>query len=173
MPSEEIEQAYKKLRNIIMMPKNKTSLDILKIWYTEEDAEILAAGPFTTVQQDRFTVEEYAARTGFPVEKIQETFNRLCKRGVLFWHIDRKEDNKKKYMIPPLFPGLVEYFIVSPHNSIDERRAFVKKMHKLEGGGIASNTMDSNYSIFRIIPSLKPEPESRVIEIEHKVEPDK
>jgi len=173
MPNNETDKSYKKLCDIIMMPKNKLSLEILKIWYTEEDANILAAGPFTTVQLDRFTAEEYAEKTGLPVEKVTETFERLSKRGVLFWHIDRTDENKRKYMIPPLFPGLVEYFIISPHNSIDERRAFVKKMHKLEGGGMTTNTMDSNFSIFRIIPSLKPAPESRVIDVDQQLVPDK
>ncbi len=173
MPNNETDPSYKKLCDIIMMPKNKLSLEILKIWYTEEDAKILAAGPFTTVQMDRFTAEEYAEKTGLPVEKVTETFERLSKRGVLFWHVDRKDENKRKYLIPPLFPGLVEYFIISPHNSIDERRAFVKKMHQLEGGGMTTNTMDSDFSIFRIIPSLKPAPESRVIDVDQKLVPDK
>jgi Na+-translocating ferredoxin:NAD+ oxidoreductase subunit B len=165
--------AYKKLRDIIMMPKNKISLEILKIWYTEEDALLLAAGPFTMIQVDRFTPEEYAEKTGLPVEKIKGTFERLARRGVLFWQIDRKDREKKKYMIPPLFPGLVEYFIISPHNSIDERREFVKKMRQLEGGGMAPSTLDSPYSIFRIIPSLKPEPENRVVAVGEKLEADR
>ncbi len=167
------EQAYRKLCDIIMMPKNKLTMDILKILYKREDADMLTAGPFTIVQADRYTIEEYASKTGFPVEKVKETFERLAKRGVLFWVIDREDGNKKKYTIPPLFPGIVEYFIISPHNSIDERRAFVKKMHKIEGGGITMNAMDSDFSIFRVIPSLKPDPKSRVVEIDQKLEPDK
>ncbi len=166
-------EAYKKLRDIIMMPKNKLSLDILKIWYTEEDAKMLAAGPFTMIQADRFTPEEFAGKTGYSVENVKETFERLAKRGVLFWIMDRNDADKKKYMIPPLFPGLVEYFIISPHNSLDERRQFVKKMRKLEGGGMMSSSMDSAYSIFRIIPALKPEPETRMVPVGESLEPDK
>ena len=173
MPGDATDQAYRKLCDIIMMPKNKLSLEILKILYNEEDAKMLAAGPFTAVQIDQFTVADYAARTGYPVETVQETFDRLCKRGVLFWHLDRKDNQTKKYLVPPLFPGIVEYFIVSPHNSIDERRAFVKKMRKVEGGGITTNTMDSDFSIFRVVPSMKPDPQSRVVEIDQKLVPDK
>jgi ferredoxin len=173
MSENEVEKAYRKLCDIIMMPKNKLSMDILKILYTKEDAKMLAAGPFTIVQVDRFTIEAYASKTGYPVEEVKETFERLSKRGVLFWVIDRKDGDKKKYTIPPLFPGIVEYFIISPHNSIDERRAFVKKMHKVEGGGITTNTMDSDFSIFRVVPSLKPDPETRVVEIDRKLSPDK
>lgn len=173
MSDKKIDNAYTKLCDIIMMPKNKQSFEILKILYKEEDAEMLAAGPFTTVQLDRFTVEDYAERTGYPVEKVKETFERLAKRGVLFWLLDRKDENKKKYTIPPLFPGIVEYFIISPHNSIDERRAFVKKMHQREGSGIAGTMVGSDFSIFKIIPSLKPSIGTRKIEVDEKVEMDK
>ena len=173
MTGNEIDQMYKQLCNIIMMPKNKISMEILKILYTEKDARMLTSGPFTAVQIDQYTIEEFASKSGYPIEEVAETFNRLCKRGVLFWRIDPKDGDKKKYLIPPLFPGLVEYFIVSPHNSIDERRAFVKKMRKLEGGGITTHTMDSNFSIFRVIPSLKPEPNARVVEVDEKLVSDK
>ncbi|MFO7963449.1 MAG: 4Fe-4S binding protein [Desulfobacterales bacterium] len=173
MPELEADQAYRKLCDIIMMPKNKLSIEILKILYPEKDAKMLAAGPFNIVQADRYTIEEFAEKTGYPVDEVKETFERLAKRGVLFWVRDRRDNNKKKYTIPPLFPGIVEYFIVSPHNSIDERRAFVKKMHQREGGGITTGTMDSDFSIFRIIPSMKPDPESRVVEIGEHLESDK
>ena len=100
MSVNEAEQAYRKLCDIIMMPKNKSSLEILKILYKEEDAKMLASGPFNAVQIDRYTIEDFASKTGYPIEEVKETFNRLCKRGVLFWHTDRKDGDKKKYLIP-------------------------------------------------------------------------
>ncbi len=173
MPVNEVDTAYRKLCDIIMIPKNRLSMEIVKILYNEEDAKIIAAGPFRIVQADQYTIEDYARQTGYPVETIRETFERLCRRGVLFWHIDRKDGDKKKYLVPPLFPGLVEYFIVSPHNSIDERRAFVKKMRQMEGGGITSHTGGSAFSIFRVVPSLKPEPGARVVAVDEHLEPDR
>ncbi len=166
------EEAFLYLRDVIMMPKSKISMDVLKMWYTDNDALILAAGPFTMVQMDRYTVEEYAAKTGIPREMVQEAFDRLCHRGSLFWHIDHKDEGKKKYMIPPLFPGLIEYFIISPHNSIDERRAFLKKLDKLEEEGF-SFAMESGFSIFRVVPARKPEPGARVIQVDQRLEPEK
>jgi Pyruvate/2-oxoacid:ferredoxin oxidoreductase delta subunit len=173
MPEQKSDPAYRKLCDIMMIPKNKESLDILKSLYAEDDAELLTAGPFTVVQMDRFTIEDYAAKTGRPVEDVKEAFERLAKRGVLFWVADRKDPGKKKYLIPPLFPGLVEYFIISPHNSIDERRTFVKRLQKLEEGGFAANMMSSDFRVLRVIPSGKPAPEARVVEIDEKLEPDK
>ena len=122
------EDAFLKLRDIIMMPKNKMSMDILKIWYTDEDAKVLTAGPFQMVMASRFTIEDYAKKSGLPEEVVRETFERLARRGVLFYYVS-KRDGKKKYMIPPLFPGLVDYFIINKNISIDERRKFVKKFH--------------------------------------------
>ena len=58
------DEAYLKLRDIIMMQKNKASLEMLKFWYTAEDAKILSAGPFKMVQVDQFTIVEYAEMTG-------------------------------------------------------------------------------------------------------------
>jgi len=163
--------AYKKLRDIIMMPKNKSSLDILKIWYTPDDAKLLASG-FKSVGLDRFTVESYSKKTKIPLDIVKETFERLAKRGVLFYYVSIR-DGKKKYMIPPLFPGLVEYFIINQNVSIDERREFVEKFHSDKQNLLGLLAIPSDFSIFRIIPALKPEPESRVIEINEKLTPDK
>ena len=128
MSDTEAEQAFRQLRDILMMPKTKTSLDILKIWYTGEDVKLLTAG-FKTIGMDRYTIEEYSKRTKIPEEKVRETFERLVHRGVLFYYVSRKS-GKKKYIIPPLFPGLVEFFIINRNVSIDERRKFVKMFHE-------------------------------------------
>ncbi len=169
---KEIRPAYYKLRDIIKMPKNLESLKLLKIWYSEEDADILTAGPFRTVSIDQFTIEDYAEKSNLPVEKVRETFERLSPKGLLFWFRDRKDGDKKKYMIPPLFPGLVEYFIISPNNSIDERREFVKRFHSQENESSMIN-MVSDFSVFRIVPATKPEPKTRLIEIDKTLQPEK
>ncbi|MHA1297921.1 MAG: ATP-binding protein [Candidatus Helarchaeota archaeon] len=166
------EQAYKKLRDIIMMPKNKFSMDALKIWYNEEDAKILTAGPFRMVMADRYTIEDYAKKSGLLLEKVKETFERLARRGVLFYYVS-KRDGKKKFMIPPLFPGLIEYFIINKNLSIDERRNFVKKFHSNKQDALGLLGGISDFSVFRIVPGTKPEPKSRVIEINGNLEPDK
>ncbi len=172
MSDTEAEIAYKKLRDIIMMPKNKDSLDILKIWYTPEDAKILTAGPFTMVGMDRYTIGDYAKKSGIPEEKVKETFERLAKRGVLFYYVSKK-DGKKKYMIPPLFPGLVEYFIVNKNVSIDERRKFVKKFHDNPQDAFNLLGVVGDFSVFRVVPGTKPPAESRLIEINETLQVDK
>ncbi|MHA1376914.1 MAG: ATP-binding protein [Candidatus Helarchaeota archaeon] len=166
------EQAYKKLRAIIMMPKNKFSLDVLKIWYNEDDAKVLAAGPFKMVMADRYTIEDYAKKAKIPEDQVKETFDRLARRGVLFYYISKK-DGKKKFMIPPLFPGLVEYFIINKNISIDERRKFVKKFHANEQESLGMLLNISDFSVFRIVPGTKPAPETRVIEVNGNLEIDK
>ncbi len=166
------ETAYNRLRDVILLPKNKRSLDILKMWYSEEDAKVLAAGPFKVVQMDRFTVEEYAEKSGLPIERVMETFDKLSAKGLIFWFIDHKNGGKKKYMIPPLFPGLVEYFIISPNNPIDLRRKFVKKFHEEETEASLVSIV-SDFSVFRVVPGLKPKPGTRKIEIDGKLEPEK
>jgi Pyruvate/2-oxoacid:ferredoxin oxidoreductase delta subunit len=166
------DEAYLKLRDIIMMQKNKASLEMLKFWYTAEDAKILSAGPFKMVQVDQFTIVEYAEMTGIPEDKIQETFERLSRRGVLFWKIDYKDENKKKYIIPPLFPGLVEYFLISPHNSIDERRAFLKKVSVFEEV-VSLLGVDNEFSTARIVPAMKPGLDKRLIPVGKKLEAEK
>ena len=173
MSGEKTDQAYRKICGIMMIPKNKIYLDILKILYTRKDAEMLAAGPFTVVQMDRFTTEDYAAKTGYPEKEVQATFERLAKRGVLFWVTARNDETQRKYLIPPLFPGMLEYFIISPHNSLDERRAFINKIHKLEGSGFMTSLLGSDYRVLRVIPSLKPDPGSRVVEIDETLQTDK
>ena len=172
MSESEAEKSYKKLRDIIMMPKNRTSLDILKIWYTPEDAKVLAAGPFKTVGMDRYTIEDFAKKSNIAEEIVKETFERLAHRGVLFYYVSRR-DGKQKFMIPPLFPGLIEYFIINKNVSIDDRKKFVKMFHEDEQQMLGLLTIPSDFSVFRIIPALKPDINSRVIKINEKIEPDK
>ncbi|MFX0141506.1 MAG: ATP-binding protein [Candidatus Hodarchaeota archaeon] len=171
MAEKEAKDAFRRLRDVLMMPKSKSSIDILKIWYTPEDIKILMAGPFKRMGIDRYTIEEYADRANFPVETVRDTFERLAKRGVLFYYVS-KRDGKKKYMIPPLFPGIVEYFIINQNVNIDERRKFVERFHSdPEFMGFLANTSD--FSVFRIIPALKPGTESRLIQVGEELEVDK
>ena len=172
MSDIETDQAYKKLRDIIMMPKNKVSLDILKIWYTNDDAKVLAAGPFKTIGMDRYTIEDYAKKAGIPENKVRETFDRLAHRGVLFYYVSKK-DGKKKFMIPPLFPGLIEYFIINKNVSIDERKKFVKKFHANPQDALNLIGVVSDFTVFRIVPGTKPAPNMRLIEIDERLEVDK
>jgi len=172
MTLAENDKAYLKLRDLLMMPKNKLSMEMLKIWYDQDDAELLAAGPFEMVGKSRFTVEEYAEKTGVPVEKVREFFERMGHRSVLNWYVS-KRDGKRKYFIPPLFPGLVEYFIINNRNSIDERRAFIKKIHSSEEEGGMLLSTGSKFSVFRIVPGTKPAPDSRLIEVNESLEVNK
>jgi hypothetical protein len=159
MSDVEAEDAFRKLRDILMMPKSKSSIDILKIWYTPEDIKVLMAGPFRMIGRDRYTIEDFAKKAELPIELVKETFERLAKRAVLFYYVSR-QDGTKKYMIPPLFPGLVEYFIINPNVNIDERRKFVEQFHNnTEFMGFLTNTSD--FSVFRIVPALNPGTESR------------
>ncbi|MHA1526417.1 MAG: hypothetical protein ACTSQD_05245, partial [Promethearchaeota archaeon] len=89
MSDIEAEDAFKKLRDILMMPKSKSSIDILKIWYTPEDIKVLMAGPFRMIGRDRYTIEDYAKYAKLPIETVRETFEKLAKRGVLFYYVSR------------------------------------------------------------------------------------
>ncbi|NVM30842.1 MAG: 4Fe-4S dicluster domain-containing protein [Candidatus Helarchaeota archaeon] len=172
MTTDAVEQAYKKLRDILMMPKSKFSVDLLQIWYNEEDIQILTAGPFKTVFMDRYTIEEYAKKTGIPEEKVRESFNRCASRGVLFYYISRK-DGKKKFMLYPLFPGILEYFLVNTNVSIDERRKLVKMLENNEQMTLNLFAQISDFTIFRVVPGLKPPANERLIEVDKTLQVDK
>lgn len=169
--SAEIEKAYSKLRKTIMLPKMKLSDEIVRIWYKPEEAEIISKG-FKTVLMDRYTVKKYASKFGIPEEKVQEIFDKVAKRGLLFYYYSLQDD-AKKYYLPPIMPGLIEYYLVNKNNSIDERREFLKKFTTLEEEGLVGMSMDSNFSVFRIVPGTKPIPKERLIEVNENVEVDK
>ncbi len=174
MTESEADQAFKKLRDILMMPKSKVSLDVLKIWYTPEDVKVLMAGPFKTVGMDRYTIEAFAKKSGLSEDKVRETFDRLASRGVLFYYVSRR-DGKKKFMIPPLFPGLVEYFIINKNVSVDERRAFVKMFHSnpQDAMNLLGAVTGTDFTVFRVVPSTEPSVDSRLIEMDQPVEIEK
>lgn len=172
MTTDEAEQAYKKYRDILMLPKSKFALDLLKIWYNEEDIQILTAGPFKSVFLDRYTIEEYAKKTGIPEDKVRESFNRCASRGVLFYYISRK-DGKKKFMLYPLFPGILEYYLVNKNVSLDERRKLIKMFEKDEQMALNLFAQISNFTIFRVVPGLNPPANERLIEINQTLQADK
>ena len=164
MSQDEIESYYRKIRDTLFMPKIKESLKLLKFWFSPEEAFVLSK--FKTPMMDSMSVEKMAKKTKLPEEKIREIFTRLEKKGLLFNYVNKKDNNKLYYAIPPLFPGLFEWFFSSKFVSPDIKREGAKIFHQLETEVFSD--FASNYEISRVVPTIKGE---KIIKLDQSVEP--
>ena len=163
MSEENADKYYRKIRNNIFMPKAKESLKLLKFWFSPEEAKILSK--FKSPMMDSYSIEKMAKNVKLSEEKVQEIFTRLEKKGLLFNYINKKDNNKLYYALPPLFPGLFEWFFASKFVNLDEKREGAKIFHQVESEVFPA--FASNYEISRVIPAIKGE---KIIDLDQKVD---
>ncbi|MGB9714339.1 MAG: 4Fe-4S dicluster domain-containing protein [Candidatus Bathyarchaeales archaeon] len=147
---------YERLREKISLwpirtPRTKEVMEILKILFTEEEAEFLIH--FTAPYQDPETIEQMVEKTGKPKEKVQAIANRLVSRGLLF-KFTSKRDGNVYYSLMPMIPGIFEFYFSSGCDS-DEKRKIGElfERHYFNGGGFEIGA--SNYPFVRVMPIEK------------------
>jgi len=94
----------------IRVPRTKEVAEMLKILFTEEEAEFLTH--FTAPYQDPETMDRIVERTGSPREKVQTIVYNLVSRGLLF-RFTSKSDGNVYYSLMPMIPGIFEFYFSS------------------------------------------------------------
>lgn len=147
----EAEKYYKKIRDALFMPRAlKESIQLLKTWYTPEEARLVSV--FKTPMMDSMPIEKIAKKTNIPEEKVKEICDRLTKKGLLYNFVNKKDNDKLYYALAFLFPGLFEWFYASPFVSFDEKTESAKLFKKLEP--VIGAMMASNYETARVAPAM-------------------
>lgn len=151
----------------IRVPKTKEVMEILKILFTEEEAEFLTH--FTAPYQDPETIEQIIERTGKSPEEVQVIVNKLVARGLLF-RFTSKSDGKTYYSLMPMVPGIFEFYFSTGGDSIEKQRvgALFEKYY-ISGGGLESGA--SNYPWARVMPIEKTITVNREISAGHMILP--
>jgi len=147
------QSVYERLREKISLwpirvPRTKELMEILKILFTEEEAEFLTH--FTAPYQDPETMEQIIEKTGRSREDIQAIVDRLISRGLLF-RFTSKTDNNIHYSLMPMVPGIFEFYFsssISPDEQVKVGELFEK--HYMQGGGLEGGA--SNYPWARVMP---------------------
>jgi DNA-binding Lrp family transcriptional regulator len=147
---------YEKLREKISswpvrVPKTKEVDEMLKVLFTEEEAEFLTH--FTAPYQDGQTVDQIAEKIEKPREKVQAIVDRLVSRGLLFKFASRR-DNTVYYTLMPLIPGIFEFYFASGRDS-DEKRKVAELFEKYYLNGFGMEIGASNYPAMRVVPVEK------------------
>jgi Pyruvate/2-oxoacid:ferredoxin oxidoreductase delta subunit len=152
----EAADVYERLREKISLwpikvPRTRESLEMLRTWFTEEEAEFLAH--FTAPYQDGETLDKIVEKTGKPREKVQAIVDRLVSRGLLFKYASKRDGNVY-YSLMPMVPGMFELYFASGRES-DEKRKVAELFEKyyMNGGGMELGA--SNYPLARVMPVEK------------------
>ena len=147
---------YEKLREKISswpvrVPKTKEADEMLRILFTEEEAEFLTH--FAAPYQDGQTFDQIVENIKKPREKAQAIVDRLVSRGLLF-KFASKRDNMVYYTLMPLIPGIFEFYFSSGRDS-DEKRRVAELFEKYYMNGFGMELGASNYPAIRVIPVEK------------------
>jgi len=144
---------YERLREKISLwpikvARTKESMEMLRTWFTEEEAEFLAH--FTAPYQDGETIDKIVEKTGKPREKVQAMVDRLVSRGLLF-RFTSKRDGNVHYALMPMVPGMFELYFASGRESDEKRKvAELFERYYMNGGGMEGGASD--YPLVRVMP---------------------
>jgi Pyruvate/2-oxoacid:ferredoxin oxidoreductase delta subunit len=135
----------------IKVPRTKETVELLRILFTEEEAEFLSH--FTAPYQNPETLRQIVERAGKPKKEVEIIVNRLISKGLLFKYT-RAKDKKTYYTLLPMAPGIFEFYFSSGSVS-DEKRKVAKLMEKAYLGGYGMEVGASDYPWARVIPIEK------------------
>lgn len=163
---------YEKLREKISswpirVPRTKEVLKMLRILFTEKEAEFLTH--FTAPYQDPETYDQIVEKTGKTQQEVQAIVDRLVSRGLLF-RFKSKRDGNMYYSLMPMIPGIFEFYLASGRDSDEKREvgALFEKFY-MGGGGLEGGA--SNYPWARVIPIEKTITVNKKISSGHRILP--
>jgi len=147
---------YEKLRQKISLwpikvPRTREAMEMLRMWFTEEEAEFLTH--FSAPYQDAETMEQIVEGTRKPREKVQAIVDRLVSRGLLFRFTSRRNGNVY-YSLMPMIIGIFEFYFSSGRESDGKRKvAELFEKYYVSGGGMEIGASD--YPWARVMPIEK------------------
>ncbi len=156
---------YEKLREKISisplkLPKKEQILEMLKEFYTEEEANIIIQF-FNMPFFDRYSPKRIAKKLGKTPEEVEAIFDKLVEKGLMF-----KVGNK--YSNLPLLPGMMEGFFSSGKTENKEKIAKLYEEYLPEFTG---ELAASNYPWIRIIPTIKSIEINKSVESDYEILP--
>jgi len=135
----------------IKIPRMKETLDLLRILFTEDEAEFLIH--FTAPYQDSETMDQMVERTGKSQKEVEALVDRLVSRGLIFKYTS-KRDGEVRYSLLPMVPGIFEFYFSSGRDS-DEKRKVADIVEKSFLKGYGMEIGASEYPWARVMPIEK------------------
>jgi ferredoxin len=134
-------------------PKHKSVMKLLKIFWNEEEINILSK--FETADK-WITIKELEERTGIPRKEIKK----ILERSVDIGTIDR---NMNKYCLIPILPGIFERYYQRRRDSEENHIKAAKLYRDLMKDVLSVETIESKFKIFR--PILPINAKEKLLEI--------
>ncbi len=101
------------------VPKSPELMEMLRLLFTPEEAELLTSEVFSAPFQDYKTSEEIARCTGNPKAEVEKLMENLAKQNLVFKSRDWKTGDIF-YSLLPLTPGIFSMYL---HGSSDSEKA--------------------------------------------------
>ena len=134
-------------------PKHKSVMKLLKIFWNEEEINILSN--FETADK-WITIKELEEKTGIPRKEIKK----ILERSVNIGTIDR---NMNKYCLIPILPGIFERYYQKRRDTEENHIKAAKLYRDLMKDLMSQETIESNFKIFR--PLLPIDAKEKLLEI--------
>ncbi len=135
-------------------------LDILKEFYSEEEAAVGAAFPMGT-----FSASEVAAELGRDEAPLAAMLETMADNGTIF--TTRQEDGSCKYALTPFVPGVVEFQLMRGTDTPKDRR-WARKLKDFMEGDMAE-LMAQVITNEALVKEMIPEAPARVITVEKEL----
>ena len=166
-------ELYEKLRlllskgeNVIGLPKHEISIKLLKNMFTEQEAEILTSS-FKKVSAP-MNIKKISRLSNIPIEELAEILEDMYYKGKLI-------KLGTLYVLLPYLPGGFEVYFTTNRDDPERMKNAAKAHKELRKLGFSNELSASDYTIYRVIPSIKPTEKlaevEKSIEVKHQILP--
>ncbi len=135
-------------------PKHKKVIELLKVFWNEEEIKILSH--FEGTEKD-ITVRQLEEKTGIPREKIKEMLENTREKGTI-------GKRGSRYCLLPILPGIFEKYFIRLNDTEENLKKAAEIYRFLFKEFIPQFLNETNFKLFR--PLLPVEAEEKLIEID-------
>jgi formate hydrogenlyase subunit 6/NADH:ubiquinone oxidoreductase subunit I len=161
-----ISDLYEKLRlllskgeNVIGLPKHEVTMKLLKNMFTQQEAEILTSS-FSKVSVP-MNVKKISRLSNIAIDDLTEILENMYYKGKLI-------KLGTLYVLLPYLPGGFEVYFTTNRDDPERMKKAAEAHLELFKLGSPYELSASDYTIYRVIPTIKPT--EKVIELENSME---
>jgi len=145
--------------NVIGLPKHEMTMKLLENMYTEKEARILTSA--FNKPGSPMNIKNIAKMSNIPIDELKEILEDMYYKGKLL-------KLGPLYTLLPYLPGGFEVYFTTYRDDPDRMKKAAEAHLELFNLGFPYELSSSDYTIYRVIPAIKPT--EKTVEIENSVE---
>ena len=145
--------------NVIGLPKHEITMKLLENMYTEKEARILTSA--FNKPGSPMNIKNIAKMGNIPIDELKEILEDMYYKGKLL-------KLGPLYTLLPYLPGGFEVYFTTFRDDPDRMKKVAEAHLELFNVGFPYELSSSDYTIYRVIPAIKPT--EKTVEIENSVE---